>query len=396
MEELSGSLDVLYLKAPRVGRGLSIFEIHKDENSTLFDLFLELGQPNLKMIDIDQDLADTDRVFLLEKGAIISSTEVPELPLFSCELSSVKPKQNDGDLFVNSTLRSQPFDLTSFTNLVNERHISPFKASAWIRSPRSGIEYGYWLDTGDAKIIQDLIPDKVASIENEELCGRLYSAGILVDRANGKMDAIDREIADAAASYSQYKYAVIRNLLPPEQMSAMRSYYRNYVANGFMHFGDNQVAGRYREQNEPIAASLHHQLVDVVSKVAGRSVKPSYVYAASYLSGTELLPHTDREQCEYSISMQIDYEPEPDGHISPWALGVAPLDTDDLDPLGTYVGWEYLTPSRKCVDVHLASGDGLFYKGRELVHYRTALPHGHRSTSLFFHYVDADFDGKLD
>jgi hypothetical protein len=45
--------------------------------------------------------------------------------------------------------------------------------------------------------------------------------------------------------------------------------------------------------------------------------------------------------------------------------------------------------------IFLASGDALLYKGCEVVHYRYPLPAGHRSTSLFFHYIPADFDDDL-
>jgi len=41
-------------------------------------------------------------------------------------------------------------------------------------------------------------------------------------------------------------------------------------------------------------------------------------------------------------------------------------------------------------------GDGLLYRGQYVPHYRDALPAGHTSTSLLFHYVDYQFDGSLD
>jgi hypothetical protein len=40
-------------------------------------------------------------------------------------------------------------------------------------------------------------------------------------------------------------------------------------------------------------------------------------------------------------------------------------------------------------------GDALIFKGRELKHCREVLPEGHRSASLLFHFVDADYDGVM-
>jgi hypothetical protein len=48
------------------------------------------------------------------------------------------------------------------------------------------------------------------------------------------------------------------------------------------------------------------------------------------------------------------------------------------------------------VAVHQALGDGLAYRGTRVPHYRDVLGEGQTSTSIFFHYVAADFAGSLD
>ncbi|HMT09799.1 MAG TPA: hypothetical protein PKA82_17565 [Pyrinomonadaceae bacterium] len=393
MEEMSDDSELVVLKAPNPGRGLSIWNISRDEQPRLFELLSEIGPENVRLLDVENDLNDDDRETLRSHGVLVEADRQPSLPLFSCELSDIEPRSFDGELRVNHTFRFEPFDLTRFSESINKRHISPFKASVWIAYPTSGVEIGYWLEPKDAEVVSKFEPSNHASIDDAELRGRLYAAGILVDSSSTD----EETICEASASFAEKKYAVVERLLPPEQMAAMRRYYRDYVSNGFMHFGDTQVGGRYREQNEPIAVMLHHQLTNVVSRVSGREVKPSYVYAASYVGGADLAPHVDRLQCEYSISLQIDYEPEPEGHVSPWALSLEQLDKSLApEPMGLYLGWEYLSDSRPSVHLNLASGDGLLYMGREMVHYRTALPAGHSSTSLFLHYVDADFDGSLE
>ena len=84
--------------------------------------------------------------------------------------------------------------------------------------------------------------------------------------------------------------------------------------------------------------------------------------------------HTDREQCEFSITFCLDYSPEP-SLATGWPLL---LHTDS----GT-------------VSVYQAIGDGLLYRGRELPHSRDTLREGRTSTSIFFHYVREDFSGPL-
>ena len=120
---------------------------------------------------------------------------------------------------------------------------------------------------------------------------------------------------------------------------------------------------------------FHHQLTSTLSRIAGRALKPSYVYLASYLSGAELKKHTDREQCDYSITFCLDYSPEPK-LATPWPICLQ-------TPRGT-------------VKVYQVLGDGLAYRGTQLPHFRAPLPEGQTSTSIFFHYVTAEFAGPLD
>jgi hypothetical protein len=96
---------------------------------------------------------------------------------------------------------------------------------------------------------------------------------------------------------------------------------------------------------------------------------------ASYLSGAELKKHIDREQCQFSVTLCLDFSPEP-ALETPWPIRLE-------SPTGT-------------VTVHQALGDGLVYRGTRLPHYRGVLGEGQTSTSIFFHYVPAGFAGSLD
>ncbi len=163
-----------------------------------------------------------------------------------------------------------------------------------------------------------------------------------------------------------------------------------------MPFGDSQVNRRYYQHNEPLAKFFHQNLTNLMSLIAGEEVKPSYVYAASYKEGASLQPHTDREACEFSFSFQVDYQPEQENHLSPWALYLSTKKASIDDP--NAFDWANFSPDLNDEDtkaVYLGIGDSLVYKGCELVHYRYALPAGHQSTSLFFHYVPKDFEGNL-
>lgn len=394
------------LIAPKPGEGLLTLEVSKTENPNLFDVFSDLIKSRLDYLDPGVDLNDGERSTLFENGVLVETDAKPEIPLFSCELDSVEPFSGGfvrNELIIHPAFRFEPFDLTKFSYFARERHLSPFKPSIWIRSSVTGIEIGHWITNEQAAIVAGFkAGESVPDTADEPLLRKLLTAEIILTRES--LESLDqlwqRSIDTAKSEFAAKNYAILRGLFPPEHMRAMREYYRRYVESGFMPFGDAQVGRRYREHNEVFATYLHGQFLHLMSEVVGEPVKLSYVYAASYKDGSILDPHTDREQCEFSISFQVDYEPEPEGQISPWAIYAEPLSNyrDTIQKGGTTIGWGEIGSRDRASEpqpLHLASGDGLIYKGRELVHYRYALPEGHRSTSLFFHYVAEDFAGDL-
>lgn len=170
-------------------------------------------------------------------------------------------------------------------------------------------------------------------------------------------------------------YAPISGLIHPFHIAALRRYYRYLIRAGRFQQGDEQSSRRYVLHNEAVARFFHHQLTTSVDAIAGEPVKPSYVYIASYQGGAKLEKHTDREQCEFSVTLCLDYSPEP----------------------RRQTGWpiQLHTPTGR-VTVFQAIGDGLVYRGRELPHSRDPLPPQETSTSIFFHYVRESFSGSLD
>jgi hypothetical protein len=204
----------------------------------------------------------------------------------------------------------------------------------------------------------------------------LWSAGVLVEPgwAGRRLAAWEESRASSSRVFRDRGYVPLDRLLHPFHIASLRRHYRRLVRTGQMKLGDSGDPRRFIAYDEGVARFFHRQLASVVGAVAGVPVKPSYVYVVSYQSGAELRAHTDRAQCEYSITLLVDFTPEPEGP-SPWPLL---LDTD----AGTVAVWQGL-------------GDGLLYRGRRFPHRRTRLAEGMTSTSILFHYVDRDFEGPL-
>jgi hypothetical protein len=276
-----------------------------------------------------------------------------------------------------STDHELPHALTAATAAFKAGDLSRATV-AWVEDPATESWMPFCIDAETAALVRDLRQD-VEKIEElpMDVRANLCQAQILVGRdfADSRQKNWSEFARRCRAGFRESGYAPVSNLIHPFQLGELRRHFRRRIRKGAIHLGDSQSPRRYIAHNEPAARFFHLQLTKAVSDMVGEAVKPSYVYMASYLSGARLEKHTDREQCEFSITLCLDYAPEPRA-ATPWPLY---LDTRD----GT-------------VTVYQCLGDGLLYRGRERPHYRRTLAEGNTSSSIFFHYVPADFDGPLE
>src|SRR6201993_4865744 len=249
---------------------------------------------------------------------------------------------------------------------------------AWVRDAVTRCLLPFWLGPELEVVIRRLVAgEPVSSDLRDSARDLLREAGILVsdDPRESHRGGWKDTIARSALLFQERGYAPLPALIHPFHVAALRRYYRYLIRTGAIHLGDKQSQRRYVAYNEPVARFFPRQIASWVGAVAGVSVKPSYVYLASYLSGAQLRKHTDRAQCEFSVTCCLDFSPEP-ALVTPWPVR---LDTAD-----------------GAVTVYQALGDGLAYRGTQVPHYRDALGEGQTSTSIFFHYVAADFTGSLE
>lgn len=235
----------------------------------------------------------------------------------------------------------------------------------------------FWTGPRFRESIRDLQPRRRAERLKKSARDVLYCAGIVQveSAANESLSTWERTRKRCAKQWRERGYCAAEGLLHPFHVGSLRRYYRHLLRTGRMTLGDSGSPLRYVAHNESVAKFFHRQLAGAVHQVTGVPVKPSYVYVSSYQNGADLPIHTDRVQCEYSITMLVDHTPE--------------LTERSPCPL-------YLETARGTVPVHQHIGEALFYRGREIPHFRTRLPECMSSTSIFFHYVDATFKGSLD
>lgn len=176
--------------------------------------------------------------------------------------------------------------------------------------------------------------------------------------------------------FAQEGFAVLANLLPDSHVQELGRYFAALAAEGYLHRFSERGQDRYVTHDHPVANFWHAQLVPRISALAGKRVKPSYTFVTVYAEGGELPWHTDRDPCEYTLSLLLDYAPLTHDGVSPWPLRIRRRDASTAD-------------------ISQRIGEALLFKGRELTHCREVLPSGHRSVSALFHFVDHDYAGPL-
>lgn len=124
---------------------------------------------------------------------------------------------------------------------------------------------------------------------------------------------------------------------------------------------------------------LNVRIGELISRLSGIAVRPSYGYTALYRPGDTLQAHTDRKACEFTISILIEAYPT----IYPCSLYLAdaPLKIDD-----DYVGY-FLDAPAKWVRVVSIVGDIAILRGRAVNHWRPRLPANVTCSTLLLHYT---------
>lgn len=247
---------------------------------------------------------------------------------------------------------------------------------AWVPERRTGVKVPVHLGPRHRALLEELSgarkprrqgypPARVAELE---------AAGLLLPRADARQLPVGPS-GDERQSFRKHGYATIEALFSRSFCLALSTYFRGLRVQGFLRAGDDQVPLRHVLHNEAVTAFLHRQLPPFVAALVGCPVKPSYCYVAEYMPGAVLQRHVDRSQCEFTISLLVDFSPRPEGKCS-WPLWLSPTGKDRLG-------------------VRLAIGDAVLYKGREIAHWRNALAPGKRSISIFFHFVPEAFTEPL-
>ena len=167
----------------------------------------------------------------------------------------------------------------------------------------------------------------------------------------------------------------VKGYINPYFSLFLRNYFTLRVQNDKLG-GDEQAPNSHCVYGDPAFDMAMYMSTEDIGKIVGKNLIPQYTYARIYKNGSELKIHTDRPECQYSVTLSLGGEYE-----KPWPIWIK-----------DYAG--------NVNEIPLDVGDMVGYHGTELEHWREKFE-GNTQYQLFMHYVDSEgeykdrvFDGR--
>lgn len=169
---------------------------------------------------------------------------------------------------------------------------------------------------------------------------------------------------------------IVNNVLDPAILTLIQKYYKKSIENCVWELGDRQ-SNRYKAHNEAMSRFIHYEILPLIEKIVGRPMRPTYTYLSAYVNGAELPPHTDRADCEYTVSFIID---KPEG-IN-WNIYVHKV----RQPVKFKGRYDIKPPIEECEGVDCDAGGLMLFQGTDHIHFREKLI-GQYYNIVLLHYV---------
>lgn len=161
-------------------------------------------------------------------------------------------------------------------------------------------------------------------------------------------------------------YVIIKDFISTDILQSHYHYILDMYKEGKLSVDEKQVVGNLMLRDDIVFDTLLSKMRPLISKVVGKELWPTYAFTRLYRNGEKLESHTDRESCQYSVSLTLGFSND---------RGIWPI---------------YLKNSKgKTIQVKLKIGEALVYMGRDLPHWRKKFK-GDHYVQTFLHYVDSE------
>jgi len=164
--------------------------------------------------------------------------------------------------------------------------------------------------------------------------------------------------------FDEYTPAVVENVLNENALAICQQFYATNIEKNAYVLGDKQ-SKRFKSHNEPMSRLLQYEILPLIEKIVGKKLMPTYTYLSAYVKGSDLPAHTDRADCEYTVSFVIN-KPE----NSNWPIYLHKV----KQPVKYKGRSDFTPPKEECLAVDCNAGGLMMFQGTDHIHFREGLP----------------------
>jgi hypothetical protein len=168
------------------------------------------------------------------------------------------------------------------------------------------------------------------------------------------------------SSFLEEGYLYVPELFDKETISLVSEYFENKLAREEIKVKQEVISSEEATAisyyADPLVEVLLKKTTPFVSGAVGCPLLPTYSFFRVYRPGEQLTPHTDRPSCEISVTVSVAFTGAPNKIYMKIA-------------------------GKKENSFTLSPGDGVIYKGCEVLHWRKPLKKGSLVVQFMLHYV---------
>ena len=176
-------------------------------------------------------------------------------------------------------------------------------------------------------------------------------------------------------NFNEFNPLIINDVISNELLNMLQSYYKKTINDKVWGLGDRQ-SKRFKARNEPMSRFLHFEILPLIQKITGKRLKPSYTYLSSYTKESDLPPHTDNPDCQYTVSFLINYDVE-------WAIYYHKV----KQPVKYKGRSNFLPELNECLELYCNIGSLIIFTGTDHIHFRNKFL-GNFYDVLLLHYIE--------
>jgi hypothetical protein len=250
---------------------------------------------------------------------------------------------------------------------------SPRRPLLWVEDAGTEALAPYWLSPRQAELFRRLESGESAPDALEpDTARRFAEAQILLApfEEEERAKRWQRACEELRRDLETHQHAVLRKIIHPLQLAALRRYFRALDAHGQLKASSNRHYAHNRRSiyDEETSRFVQQQITALMNRITPAPVRPSHCQVSVYQPDAFLRRHKDQPQYVWNLSLVVDTEPE--------------LDLESAWPINLEV-------EGQTREVRLEIGDAVLYRGSEFTHWRDVLPEGQSVTLLFCFFSPA-------